>query len=85
MKIRSHAPSMCEGTFCPLHNPSDHHMNTWPVTVRYDRYCMTERLCEHGCGHPDPDSMEWLERVGLLEAAGGWTHGCCGCCAVPEE
>lgn len=32
------------------------------MTVRYDRYGLTERLCVHGCGHPDPDSVEWLKR-----------------------
>lgn len=55
-----HALERCEGTFCPFHNPSDHHMKTWPLHVRYDRYGLTERVCSHGIGHPDPDSVAWL-------------------------
>lgn len=92
-----HAPELCEGTFCPFHNPSDHHMKDWPTTVRYDRYCLTERLCVHGVGHPDPDSIAWLKQgfaknplfydedpnadPGLIFGL----HGCCGCCVSSER
>lgn len=65
-----HAPELCEGTFCPFHNPSDHHMKDWPITVRYDKYGLTERLCVHGVGHPDVDSVAWLSHLrenGTLE------------------
>lgn len=72
-----HAQKRCEGEFCPFHNPSDHHMKTWPMVIRYDRYGLTERLCGHGYGHPDPDSVTWLKKLydngtlfnlGILEA-----------------
>lgn len=58
-----HAPKLCKGEYCPFHNPSDHHMKDWPIVVRYDRYGLAERLCAHGTGHPDPDSVAWLKRL----------------------
>lgn len=85
----SHAPSMCEGSSCCIHNPSDHHMKGWLLTFRSDRaipcpthqdhpLTLSERQCEHGCGHPDPDSLAWLAQH---DPEGEWgVHGCCGCC-----
>lgn len=65
-------------------------MNTWTITVRYDRWCMAERICPHGVGHPDPDSIEWMKRTifqdqdgiknCIYDMAGGSIHGCDGCC-----
>ena len=69
----------CKGKYCPFHNPSDHHMKDWKKVVRYDRGGMTERICKHGCGHPDPDSLAWMKRVGIKDDG---THGCCGCCST---
>lgn len=54
---------------CCIHNPSDHHMRTWPQHWRDDRGIM-ERICKHGCGHPDPDDIT-INRI----------HGCDGCCS----
>jgi hypothetical protein len=92
--VMNHAPHLCEGGFCPIHNPSNHHMRDWPITFRSDRtvWCpacerehglvLTERICDCGIGHPDPDSLAYLN----LHAPGGWgTHGCCGCCAPQKE
>jgi len=73
-----HKKAECKGTFCCFHNPSKHHMNKWPMTVRYDRGGMTERLCKHGVGHPDPDSLAWMNRVGRDDDG---IHGCDGCCS----
>jgi hypothetical protein len=74
-----HPASACEGNHCCLHNPSDHHMVDWEMNWRPDRGIM-ERLCpEHGTGHPDPDDIAYLKRVGRDADAEG-IHGCCGCC-----
>lgn len=67
-----HAPEQCAGRPCPIHNPSDHHMRSFPQHWRDDRGLM-ERICPHGVGHPDPDG---LESHGV--------HGCDGCCRKPE-
>lgn len=78
-----HGSAFCAGQACSFHNPSNHHMMNWPLTVRLDRFCMTERICAHGVGHPDPDSLAWLKWMGLYESAGGSVHGCDGCCKPP--
>ena len=63
----------CMGPVCTLHNPTDHHMRNMRLHYRHDRY-LFERICEHGVGHPDPDT-----RSGLGEyLADG--HGCDFCC-----
>lgn len=72
---RLHPSSACAGSFCCLHNPSDHHMVDWMLNLRASG--LMERLCRHGIGHPDPDSLAWLKRNGL---EGYEVHGCCGCC-----
>lgn len=41
-----------------------------------------ERLCPHGVGHPDPDSLRYFERHDIH---GFGVHGCDGCCAKPHE
>lgn len=60
---------------CPVHAPSDHHMNQWPLNWRGDRKVM-ERMCEHMVGHPDPDDLSVRSRI----SAG--VHTCDGCCAA---
>lgn len=67
-----HSRENCKGPYCPIHNPSDHHMKDWPVHWRDDRKIM-ERICVHGVGHPDPDDI----------SDDDGTHGCCGCCDSP--
>lgn len=54
---------------CAIHAPSDHHMRHMRLHWRSDLNVF-ERICEHGIGHPDPDS-------GLKNGA----HGCDGCCS----
>ena len=68
-----HYASKCIGRPCCIHNPSDHHMRSWPQNFRQDRGMM-ERICPHGIGHPDPD-----------DPTTDTVHGCDGCCAVPES
>ena len=76
-KLNTHAPDKCEGRPCCVHNPSDHHMRSWPMNFRFDKGIM-ERICpEHGVGHPDPDDADyWLS----IDKEYMTIHGCCGCC-----
>lgn len=80
-----HTQEMCDGSPCPFHNPSDHHMVDWTMNVRLDgfSYGLVERLCPHGIGHPDPDSVAWKEAHPRKGSAGTWgVHGCDGCCSA---
>jgi hypothetical protein len=72
-----HDPAVCEGRGCPVHHPSDHPMADWPARWRGDRG-VTERVCRHGVGHPDPDDMAYRKAAGHRGAQG--IHGCDGCC-----
>jgi hypothetical protein len=79
--VKTHRASDCVPP-CSLHSPS-HHMADWPMVLRADKYMLVERICEHGVGHPDPDSFNFikLQREGcdnLIE------HTCDGCCRVDK-
>lgn len=76
-----HPETACANTHCAIHNPSHHHMATWPQHWRDDRKLM-ERLCTHHVGHPDPDHIAHLKRTfhSTADIAAATTHGCCGCC-----
>jgi len=76
----THAETDCSGT-CPLHAPSKHALNTAPLVWRPSKRVF-ERQCEHGVGHPDPDSLAWLASMeGERAAATAGVHGCDGCCS----
>lgn len=75
-----HPMTKCAGWYCPFHDPSDHHMVEWPKVIRAS--ALTERICPHGVGHPDPDSLVWMRNMGV---EGYEIHGCDGCCAPPEK
>ena len=79
--IRTHADGECALEHCAIHNPSTHPLMDAPLHYRVDRGIL-ERICKHGVGHDDPDDLAFRESVGR-EASG--VHGCCGCCATPEE
>lgn len=74
--LTTHAPGECSGEWCVIHNPSDHHMRSWPTNWRSDRKLM-ERVCPHGVGHPDPDDLAFHVRNGNTWQG---SHGCDGCC-----
>ena len=80
--LRTHVLDDCIGEFCPIHNPSGHHMREWPITIRFDRGALTERVCSHGCGHPDPDSLAYFRRKlgDRYPRYALGVHGCDGCC-----
>lgn len=72
-----HDPQLCEGRGCAVHNhPTDHPLKNAPLNWREDRGIL-ERICEHGVGHPDADSANYLSSIGR-----GYEnyHACCMCC-----
>lgn len=74
---RLHDEARClSDRYCAIHRPSNHHMNGWDINIR--ETVLAERLCPHGIGHPDPDSVNWLTKVTGRTFWG--THGCDGCC-----
>lgn len=82
--LRVHNRKICQGEYCSIHNPSDHHMVTWPLHWRGDRGIM-ERTCPHGIGHIDPDDSDYRRRRDNDEAFDSGIHGCDGCCFPPAS
>ena len=85
---RWHTRTQCAGEHCPIHNPSQHHMREWPITIRLSG--LTERICQHDCGHPDPDSLTWINNMITKRGDNPKryaldVHGCCGCCKTSGE
>lgn len=87
--VKTHGPDRCAGRPCCVHNPSDHGMRDFPLYFRMDRGGFAERVCPHGVGHPDPDSLDYFAQqssldVGTFREERAWlgVHGCCGfrCC-----
>jgi hypothetical protein len=73
-----HTLESCDGLPCPIHAPSEHRMNEWPIYIRTS--ALTERLCEHSVGHPDPDSVAWMTRMDPANGPSYAIHGCDSCC-----
>lgn len=84
IKMMVHSKSVCDHP-CALHTPSDHHMKNWRLCLRMDRADrLIERKCEHGTGHPDPDSLGYIaSKMGFKTAITSGTHGCDFCCNPP--
>jgi hypothetical protein len=77
--LATHDRHFCAGQICCLHNP----MRQWPVWIRFDKFALAERVCKHSVGHPDPDSLAWLEKnLSEDQYAGLGIHGCDGCCST---
>lgn len=75
--VNVHTPDKCAGRHCVLHNPSEHHMRSWPVLWRSDLRMMV-RTCPHQIDHPDPDDLAY--RRNQLGAQHAGVHICDGCC-----
>lgn len=74
----THSPMRCaDDRRCVIHRPSVHGMTWWAAIMREDRGYLVERICRHGIGHPDPDSLAYFFAKGD-DTAG--IHGCDGCC-----
>lgn len=78
-----HKGDTCKG-YCPFHNPSDHPLKDATIAIRgHNPFSMkpagfVERICEHGIGHSDPDSVAYYDFMGI---SGTGIHGCDGCCS----
>lgn len=80
--VITHQESLCKGEACVIHSQSNHRMRTWPTFLRLDKKFLVERICEHGVGHPDPDSLAYFIRWGFNYMS---AHGCDGCCYDESE
>ncbi len=80
--LKAHALEVCDPARgpCPIHRRTDHHMRKYPQVWRDDRGIM-ERMCPHGCGHPDPDDPKCFGPGAEKHEA---IHGCDGCCQEPN-
>jgi hypothetical protein len=74
--VRIHARANCTPP-CPFHAPSDHPLRDAPIHIRLDKAGLVERICPHGVGHDDPDSVAYMQAHGAKWAG---VHGCDGCC-----
>lgn len=80
-QFKAHDHEVCAGEFCCIHNPSEHSLNGAPLQLRADRAPLMERVCPHGVGHPDPDSLAYINRTWPDRGKYEDVHGCDGCCA----
>lgn len=84
-----HPATMCLLGNCCIHNPSDHPLNTAPLSWMGHDIRIMHRVCEHGLQHPDPDAIQFAMTVGdwmTVEAVTS-VHlvekNCDGCCRKP--
>jgi hypothetical protein len=85
--VKTHGPSACAGTHCCVHNPSDHPMNSWPMTFDPQKMYLALRMCPHEYGHPDPDSLRFHAlHPRVSDGTLMWMalHQCDGCCFAPD-
>jgi len=75
--LATHGPAICTPP-CAVHKPSNHGMMDWALNWRGDKQIF-ERICPHGVGHPDPDSV-WYVEVVHNQPSTISIHGCDGCC-----
>lgn len=81
----------CLDHSCCIHNPSAHPLAGAPLYWReagpWDvKPSHMERICAHGIGHPDPDGLAHLCRIGKSDLASVLAvHGCDGCCRASSE
>lgn len=79
--MTTHRSSLCVGSYCSIHNPSDHALRH---ALRYwdDQTRAILRLCPHAEFHPDPDDLAFKMRTypqSYVEMTWG-EHPCDGCC-----
>lgn len=75
-----HSVKRCQGSPCPIHNPSGHHMNKWHQT--WDKNTgLVYRICPHGNYHIDPDNFGHSDCSDDYH----WTKGDDYCCIDPRD
>lgn len=80
--LRTHEASECALPYCALHNPSSHPLRDAPQRWRSDLWIL-ERMCPHGFGHPDVDSLCYVQETsGGRAMAALSVHTCDGCCGM---
>jgi hypothetical protein len=78
-EITAHAKGSCMTYWCPVHYPSNHHMNQWDQMWISSEQRMY-RICPHVREHPDPDD--------LPQPGGPAENACsceCRCCERPFD
>jgi hypothetical protein len=80
--LNVHTSEQCVGQHCVIHNPSQHHMITWPAEWDNDAK-QVWRVCPHDLLHPDPDGLTHLRTRSALIRLGLGLHYCDGCCQPP--
>lgn len=68
--------------FCVIHNPNPNNVLAGrPQVLRSSG--LIEDTCEHGVGHPNPDSLAYFR---WAEPWNGFAvHGCDGCCGMVAQ
>ena len=80
--LRTHRPSECADHPCAIHGTeSQHPLSKFPLNWREDAGKL-ERICSHGIGHDDYDSVQYLESINPRHSS---LHTCDGCCMVDTE
>jgi len=85
---RTHTKEQCKATRkqgapkgCVLHKPTLHKLTGSRQVMRSTT--LIEDICEHGVGHPNPDSAAFLN---WRDGTDTWfVHGCDGCCGPVEN
>jgi hypothetical protein len=79
--LQTHDAETCVGGWCCIHNPSDHPLNTAPLSWDSSRRVMM-RICPCGIYHPDPDHLSFVVMHSPIIAILQGIHDCCkkGCC-----
>lgn len=80
VKWTIHGKEGCNGKPCAFHNPTNHHMNSWPLDLNKEKNLLFERVCKHGVRHPDPDSYNYLSSLEPSKSAELMNHDCDNCC-----
>jgi hypothetical protein len=60
--VNVHPRDNCAGRPCVVHDPSDHHMRSWPLHWDDDGKGFL-RICVHGYYHPDPDQFHFWDEM----------------------
>ncbi len=81
-----HTAGSCFGPNCCIHNPSDHPLNTAPLSWMGGSVRAMSRVCKHGFHHPDPDDiafkmllLDWMT-VEAITSVHLMKENCDGCC-----